>query len=541
MKIRDLPLADRLNYSVIPITIPPLSVPKRKQAAIIQLSSLYPVSLDEKHIRIYRNGNRKNSWLCVITPLPDKDKNLRSSTLFVMRKCRSYSGNAAFVTERFTEIFEFENGELVSCTASSSEAVTEIKTVFHEDSTAFKKSDILKTESKKAKIKKVLLASASCITFLILSWLATSIYTKNKLEVMKERERIEKENLRKITEQKKNKARAEKLKEDYEKRIGQAPLNAYDSLSVLYSCTGKRTRIESMSIEGNEFSIDLHSPDGADILARFEQNHAVESIRMSRSAHEHGSEFVTYSGTLRRHALTVDESLSDDEKAVVYEEAIKKLSESEKPNEESLSAYIQKMRSLIKKTACTEEYMQLSEANKEILIECMLKGSASAMFSFLKDSAAILDFRSVRIRSAGSRSTVSMVVKVDTHILYDDKDKSFLPENASAPEPNYADINRSFYKSPVAVPARTVQVTKTIGTTAPAKTVQKTLRKTTGLEYVGSGGSAKSGRFIFFKDKNSGELHKLPLKQDGSGDWCRELTFSSYEVHLKGVVYEVRK
>lgn len=136
-----------------------------------------------------------------------------------------------------------------------------------------------------------------------------------------------------------------------------------------------------------------------------------------------------------------------------------------------------------------------------------------------------------------------MVIKLDSHIKAEQKDGAFIFEGTEIIEPNLTDLNRSFYKAPRVTHtqqgASAASAKTSAQQTAPVRTKQ--VRKNSNLEYVGSGGSSKNGRYIFLKDKTSGELYKLPLTESGDGDWCKELSFSSYEVHLKDEIYEVRK
>ncbi|MBQ8679931.1 MAG: hypothetical protein IJ530_09200 [Treponema sp.] len=543
MKINALPVANRLDYSVLVLTIPPLSPAKRKNAAVIQLSSLYPVSLEEKSIRLFKNGKKKNSWICIISPKSDEKQSLRSSTLYVINRCKHFSGRAAFISDNFAEIFDFENGTLISCNAISEKSGEKITQAFLEKECVFTKSDILGGNDKKEILRKLFIAGLAVIVFITFSLNVISSYKKRLDEEARERNRIELENENKIKKQRQTAEKLSSLKQEYEEKLRTSSVNIYESFSVLYSCVGKSAKVESMSVEGSSFQTDIHSSDGAEVLSKFEQNQAVKSVRMSRSAREQGREFVTYSGTLRRHALVIDEKISDEEKILIYENALKKLAEKQDSSDENLSAYIQRLRSAIKESSCTEEYLQVSEANKRIQIECMMKGSASSAFSLLKSTSDEFDFRSVRIRSSSNGSLVRMVAKLDSHIEGTKVGNSFILGNAGVEEPNLSDLNRSFYKPPA---FSTSQVAKKNSGTAVTKvqSVQpqpKIAKKTSNLEYVGAGGSAKSGRYIFFKDKSTGDLYKLPILESGNGDFCREISFSSYEVHFKGEIYEVRK
>lgn len=544
MRNNNFPLANRLNSTIIILTIPPLSAKKRKKAALIQLSSLYPVSLAGKDILLFKNGTKKNSWICMILPVSEKGFYMKSSTLYVLNRCKGFSGKAVFVADEFNENFEFNDGAIVSSYASNAPLPSDAERIFLVQESDFKKSDIISFPNRMTILKRSLIFTLIAFSILFATMHIYSFYLeKNRLET-REKEKIEIENKRKITEQKKLKEKAEALRKKYENKLCLSSINAYESLSVMYSCIGKSARIESMSIEGSSFQLDIHSTDGASILSNFETQPLIESIRMSRSAREQNKEFVTYSGTLRRQALIADECMSDGEKIAFYEEAIRKLEESEKPLEKTLSEYIQNVRAFIKAALCMEEYMQLAQSGKFIQIECMLKGNAASMFSFLKTSSQELDFRSVRIRNAGNGSSVSMVIKLDSHIESSQKDMPFVTEASKIIEPNLSDINRSFYKASSSIFSRTASQSKGINKSQNISTPQnisKQFHKTTGLEYVGTGGSSKTGRYIFFKDKKSGELYKLPVMESGKGDWCKELSFSSYEIHLKGEIYEVKK
>ena len=110
--------ADRMEYSVFVLDIPPMGKKRRESAAKIMLHSKYPTSLAGKRIILVPNGKHKSSCLCFVCPDTYGQGYTASSTRYVLNRLRKYSGTACFIGEHFIEKLEIKAGALVSSEVS---------------------------------------------------------------------------------------------------------------------------------------------------------------------------------------------------------------------------------------------------------------------------------------------------------------------------------------------------------------------------------------------------------------------------------------
>ena len=279
------------------------------------------------------------------------------------------------------------------------------------------------------------------------------------------------------------------------------------------------------------------------MLANFERERLVEEIRMSRAAQAGASEYVTYSGSVRRNMAHAPLELSDAEKASYYEELLLAEERRKKLMEEvPLSSYAEKVRRLLGKNGCTEEYLQFRMNGGYAELECSLKSGRENMFSFLREAECGedgIEFAAVRIRTSGSG--VQSVVRMNTGIRADaiQAELAYTEEELHFLSVAPMELGKAFYQQPLGRGAASAQkpVAQEPQSPVPKRSVASH------LSYVGECGSASGARYVFFKDSREDRLYRLEVAVSAAecaGDFC-VAAGGSYEAHIGGIVYEVKR
>ena len=238
--------ADRMEYSVFVLDIPPMRKKRRESAAKIMLHSKYPLSLVGKRIILLQNGKQKNSCICFVCPDNYVDENRVSSTLYVLNRLQKYSGNACFVGKNFIEKLEIKDGSLVSSHASildgeefkSDESCKLIKQV---NAKRIENEDLFPATGYGQFLKKIVIAAIIFITVGIIGVNIAGRYTKQA--------RTENERKRLLDEAQKEKAikmaalkkQAEALRADYQALLYSQNPSPYMILTGLRLCLLNQT------------------------------------------------------------------------------------------------------------------------------------------------------------------------------------------------------------------------------------------------------------------------------------------------------------
>ncbi|ULQ59034.1 hypothetical protein K7I13_10995 [Brucepastera parasyntrophica] len=109
-------VADRLGYSVFKITLPD-NVTKNTAAIIkSKLVSVYPGPLEDKAIRIIRNGSDRSSRIVLVSTKEQfrKNHNLICSPIVTMYSLAGKSEECLFIADRFIEYITIKDGSFIS-------------------------------------------------------------------------------------------------------------------------------------------------------------------------------------------------------------------------------------------------------------------------------------------------------------------------------------------------------------------------------------------------------------------------------------------
>lgn len=540
--------ADRMEYSVFVFHIPPMGKKKRESAAKILLHSKYPTSLAGKRIIILPNGKQKNSCLCFVCPAGYGTECKASPTRYVLNRLRKYSGKACFIGDRFIEKLEITEGALVSSEVSVFDGTaTEIEsgcTVMRQPPVeSIKKDDLFPVVGYAGVLKNLGIAAAIIIVIGAAGAGGVVRYTERARAESERRRLLEKAQEEKSAKASEIKKRAETLRAEYQALLYTQHPGPYVIASLIYRCIGNGDTIETISIAGNTFQLDVHTNDGIAVLSNFEKHNLIEDITMSRSAKEGRAEFVTYSGIVRKRSIVSEGAMDDAAAIAYYSEALAKDKEKrERMASETVSAYAQRIRKLIEGAGCSEEYMQFKMNGGYAELECGVKCKSRAIFDFLKSAEAeadAIEFTSVRIRSYGEgvQAALRMYTGIKTESIR--KEFSYSDEAMDNLRVLPVEIGKAFFTSPKKASVK--PKIQTEQKTQKASGEERKARITNRLSYVGEGGTAGKGRYVFLKDERDGKMYRLPFKKaDDGGEGCIESN-GLLEVHLGGEIYEVRK
>lgn len=560
--MRKADVAPRLEYYVFPLSAPTRNGKERLTRARIELSRKYPCEPDAGSLFFVRNGRKRDFWICIVWASRNMQKNYVMSTLFVMERFPSHTGNVCLVSSDFIEYVVLDNGSLVSSVAErrnvDESAESQIQR-FYGDDMDFKtvsfppESDVssrvlFRSDNKKERRIMILLVAAAAVLCTVISLKSFSSYSRRMLEEAEQKRLFEAEQKKRVEAASLLRKQVEEARNAYIKMEGERRGDIYLMASVIYDCLGKDARISSLSMSGRKFELELYTDDSVELLSRFEKSRFIDGVRMNRSVKDGRREYVSFSGSVSRYIPFPDESLSDEEKLLYYRNALNAgAEEAERRASMSVSGYAADMRKLFAEADCKEDYMQLKPNDDYAGLECFLKSGGSNIFDFLMNAEKHdppVDFLSVRIKNSDGGNIVSSVVNVNTGIRMESLKDEFSYTDKELENLSFTpvQIGRAFgpaSEKAVRPAASLKSVKPAVSKPAPVSPKAPELS----LVYVGEGKTTARGKHVFFKDSKDDVMYSLPLSKGAPGvsDWCSEKGSGAYEVHLNGRVYEVRR
>ena len=109
------------------------------------------------------------------------------------------------------------------------------------------------------------------------------------------------------------------LKTEYDKKKSAEYEKIYPCIERIYSAMKGKTTIENISIQKNNFTVEVTTKDAADILSNFESSRAFAFVKMNRTTVRNGEEKVTYSGGFSKFRKEANEKASLDDRIKFYE------------------------------------------------------------------------------------------------------------------------------------------------------------------------------------------------------------------------------
>lgn len=522
---------DRHDFTVFILSLSGKNTGSRLADAVRQLVPLYPVPVAKEQILIRKNKKAKN-WITAVyrggTGIPAGVL----STWYILDALTSFTGTVLFREHRFTEICRMKNGALVEsiCTdadaADYDDAVQSAGAVFlsGEFYASYHKSKSntrlfeLPATVRSHSVKQI--AEYAVLGIIMSAALFCTAYNYRKIQTGKKERQAAQEalKLQKETELK-EKQKADlcsTLYKKYHDLYTETPAEPYTLCSLIYECLDRTTTIDSLSITGNTFQADLHGADAVKVLKQFEQQQGLTGCTINRVAVEQGTarQVYTVSGTAVQ--VLPDAGVTDADGRIAFYE--KKISELEMYrndcSEMSLSEAVRTIRERMNRSGCSEEYMQRQTNGGCIELDVSMRGTSTAILSFLKQSSGISVIKNVRIKNYPEQNTVSALIRVLTYIP-ENRQPGDETASVNIPAVSPSALSRVFsgtysgVKKPAAAPAGKKE-----------NIPVEPLEKASWLTYLGTGRMTDGSVFIFLKNTKTGDIMKINNFTDSGGTFC---------------------
>lgn len=345
--------------------------------------------------------------------------------------------------------------------------------------------------------------------------------------------------------QKKKEEKLLVLKTEYDKKKSAECEKIYPCIERIYSAMKEKTTIENISIQKNNFTVEVTTKDAADILSNFESSRAFAFVKMNRTTVRNGEETVTYNGEFSRFQDDANKKVSLDDRIKFYEtELLKMEARLEIKRHRTVSEYVKNIRDVLRKNSCSEQYIQLKGNDGSAEIEFFILSESKNILNFIKEIQTeeenIIDIKSFVLRNSENRRHIQTTICFDTGIELNRND-TILSEYVAG-KTDVSEIDKIFYK---VQPAKTTTIKspatrnkasekKDIGRTAPVR-----MKK---LSYVGL---AKSGgkNFVIAKDDEMESIYRLVLSDtetEADTNSCVK-SGGGYRAKIRGEYYEVKK
>lgn len=367
------------------------------------------------------------------------------------------------------------------------------------------------------------------------------IEKENTIVIQREKEEIENQ---KIKEKQEKESRLDNLKQKYLTTINAEYEKIFPFIERIYSCMSGNTTIENITLEKSGFSVEVTTKDALKVLGNFENSVAFNSVKMNRTTVKDKEEIVIYSGTFVKVIETPKNVITIDEKLNFYENELNRVKlRKEKIGSMKLSEYIGKIREVLRKSGCTEEYIQIKGTGISTEIQFFIISSSSEILSFLKsiqdESENLFDISQVKIRNSEDRNNIQTTVCFDSCISLDAEKRAI--EELKDEEYQISEIDKAFYKvSNVRMTRPKINSTETVQKkTETEKTIDKKTMPVKALYYLGL---TKSGNetFVMAKDDDMGSIYKLKLSETGPEEnMCIKSNYA-YLAKIRGEYFEVK-
>lgn len=529
---------------------------KRKIEALENLRNYYPYDIQKESLIIKKNKNNK-SYICFVL----KDKIIDDvilTILYAKNHFKSFTGYIHFYIDDFVEIVQLENGNIekvfYSDCVESCDGKNIVKISKEEVLKNYKSNDVYKINENQINQRRIIFVSLIFVFACFIILMCCKNYFNQvhiEIENKKQLQEIEKQKQDLLI---KNKKKLVELENQYLKLQKNQFGNIYNYICILYSCIEKGSVIENLSIDKNNFSVDVTTRDALKILARFEEKtNVINEIKMNRTVVQDNKEFVSYSGKFIKSILLPKENLSIEEKINFYQNRIEEIEKELGAMKIVLiSEYAKNIRKRFHLNSCVEQYIQYRIDNNVAILECSIKSTSSSILKFFGDIQSKIDIeksdirvyvKKIQIINSENRNNVQTTIQFWTGIEHkEDFNKTFI-ENEII-QNDVSEINVVFQKnSSIRKNTTSFSKNKKINQVAKNITVAK-VAKSTNLKYVGST-KVHGKNVVIIKNLEMNNLYKLPLLNNESEllnsnfDCCVRIGSGKIKALIRGNVYEV--
>jgi hypothetical protein len=535
---------DRHDFAVFTLTLSGKNAGSRMEDAVRRLFSLYPVPVTKKQILLRKNRKMKN-WIAAVYRGNDGIPAGVLSSWYILDTLPSFTGTVFFREERFAEICRMKNGALIesSCAdvdsneyedaAHSAGAVflsKEFYNSYHKSKNniyLFELPSIIRAHSAKQ------IAEYTALGIILAAALFCTSYNYRKIQTGKKERQTAQEalKLQKETElkEKEKEALCSTLYKKYHDLYTETPVEPYAFCSLIYQCLDRTTTVDALSITGNTFQADLRGADAVRVLKKFEQQRGLAECTINRIAveQETGKQVYTVSGTAVQ-VLPDSEKKDADGRTAFYEKKISGLEiQRNDCAKMTLSEAVLNIRERMNSCGCSEEYMQRQTNNGCIELDVSMKGTSTAVFSFLKESSGNSIIKNVRIKNYPDQNTVSALVRIVTYIP-----ENRQTDNETAPADTQA-VTPSAISSVFSGMYSGIKKTSAVPEGKKESPLVSKPERASWMAYLGTGRTTDGTVFIFIKNTKTGDIMKINNFTDNGGAF--------YFTAADGSKYEVAK
>lgn len=542
-KTDNIVILDSRKISVFIFSLKSKSFTNRIEEAIELLRTYYPYEVTKENIILKKNKGQR-SYICIvfINNLKDEKEKFICTTVYAKNHFVKFTGFVyfEFCEDGYKEIVQMNNGNVEKVIFSKVKETQEnekvIKVTKHEILQSFKKRDVIYKDEKRMYGRKVIFIGFVFFIIILLTALLCKNYFNNlQTEIENKKQLIEIEKQKeeiKIKEEK----RLGELQNEYSQLCENQFDNIYDYLCVLYSCIEKGSVIENLSIEKNNFSVDVTTTDAVKILKHFEEKStSLSEVKMNRTVIQKNKDYVSYTGKFVKNVLLPKEDISTNEKIEFYQNEIRTINQKkEKMKEKTVSEYAKMLRERFQKHFFVEQYIQYRTDNNIVVLECSLTSSSSNILSFLENNKD--DISRIQIRNSEEVNKVQTVINFWTGIEHKENLQKVFEKDEIVRE-DVTKLNSVFYKVPKKKEVQNVSV---------KQNVESKIQKDKNLTYVGKT-KVKGKTVVIIKNTQMNNLYKLPLVNSESeflamrGNYCMILDSGKLKVCIKGNIFEVEQ
>lgn len=263
------------------------------------------------------------------------------------------------------------------------------------------------------------------------------------------------------------------------------------------------------------------------ILENFKNDKNIAKVNLSRFNVSSNRELATFQGQFSKNIISLDESMSIQDKIDYYKNYISNTNEfnTNMANGDIVSV-LRNIRNTLSSNSCKEEYIQQQLNNGYIDIEFYFTSDSVSLINFLKAvSGQVGSVSSIRIR----RTDTSLETTIRFKTGIEDKVRNAYSEWGEDANTSITNMSKAFNDNTVRV----------------EKAVERSSSVSRDYTFVGTARS-KGKNIAIFKNQRTSKLYKLEVVSnfndvDDSMDACVMVNASRYTIRIDGLLFDIVK
>jgi hypothetical protein len=581
MNTKKIDMIPRISFSLFILDIPYLHGRELSNAVRNQLIGLFPGNIDEHIIEIIKNKGKKWSYLVFVLNPDTNKREMPISTLFVKYFFPSGDARAVYIGDTWIEFILIKNGYIVKSVVKTREDTPPSDIIkfpemnngesaatidifcsqddgrfFPEGTDSSIRVHIIEKELprvnigrislfshfssgyKRKKILLFLLGTLSLAAFFFLLFEYQSNISRERQEMLTRQENID----RRMREEARETEYLEQLTVRYQNLINEKQVTPYEIIEIISQCLNNETTIITETIRENFFQFEARAPDALDVLKIFEENEQIRAPEMQQIYPMEKSEQFIISASVVPKIEKLSENVTRQEKISNLEDIIERLEYEQygKPYY-TPSFFGVSIRSLLSKWNCNITSYQYINIDNNRAVEFAVHAESVNFFSFLQEAVQPENgwhFTLIQIRNLSPLNMLDIIFRVTGNIDTEDESSYVMSEETNPAIPIAINgITKNYYTKPVityispppVIPSDPVPVL-----------VPEKLENVTWIDFIGIVADDRGTQFIYVKDKRNNKVLKLTPETENDLSYI-DLQNGSYEIHLEGKSYELRR